>query len=88
MQNKANFVRFLPQKQRFHQKTKPKQTQTKPNRKTAKMNLYPLLTKRYEKKRLFERNENKPKFITANPDSSGEDGQSQIIGYWIMTNEY
>ena len=52
---------FLPQKPRFRQKTNPKQTQTKPNRKTAKMNLSYVLTKRYEKKRLFERNENKPK---------------------------
>ena len=52
---------FPDQKQRFHPKTNPKQTQTKPNCKTAKMNLYPLLSKRYEKIRLFDRNENKPK---------------------------
>ncbi len=37
------------QKPQFHQKTNPKRAQTKPNRKTAKMNLYPLLTERYEK---------------------------------------
>ncbi len=52
---------FSAQKPRFCSKTNPKQTQTKPNWKTTKMDLYPVLTKRYEKKRLFERNENKPK---------------------------
>ena len=52
---------YLAQKPQFHQKTNPKRTQTKPNRWIAKMNLYPLLTKHYEKIRLFERNENKPK---------------------------
>ena len=71
---------FLPQKPRFYQKTNPKQTQTKPNRKTAKMNLSPLLTKRYEKKRLFDQNENKPK---TNPNfilhSLGEGGQTQFL---------
>ena len=38
-----------------------KRTQTKPICKTAKMNVYPLLTVYYENLRLFERNENKPK---------------------------
>ncbi len=52
---------FPAQKQRFGEKTNPKQTQTKPNHWITKMNLYPVLTKRYEKIRLFERNENKPK---------------------------
>ena len=37
------------QKPRFHQKTNPKRTQTKPNGFDAKMNLYPVIIKRYEK---------------------------------------
>ncbi len=58
---------FSAQKPRFHQKTNPKQTQTKPNRWIAKMNVCPLLTKHYEKIRLFDRNENKPK---SNPNQT------------------
>ncbi len=60
---------FSTQKQQFSPKTNPKQTQTKPNHWIAKMNLYHVLTKRYEKIRLFKRNENKPK---TNPISSAE----------------
>ncbi len=40
---------FSAQKPRFCQKTNPKRTQTKPNCKTPKINLYPLLSRRYEK---------------------------------------
>ena len=36
------------QKPRFHPKTNPKRTQTKPNGFDAKMNIYPLLTVYYE----------------------------------------
>ena len=49
---------FSAQKPRFHPKTNPKQTQTKPNCKIPKINLFPLLSKCYEKIRLFDRNEN------------------------------
>ncbi len=52
---------FSAQKRSFHQKTNPKRTQTKPNCKTAKINLCPVLTRRYEKIRLYDRNENKAK---------------------------
>ena len=51
---------FSAQKSRFRQKTKPKQTQTKPNGYLPKMNASPLLTRYYEKLRLSGRNENKP----------------------------
>ena len=40
---------FPAQKQRFGEKTNPKRTQTKPNGFDAKMNLYPVIIKRYEK---------------------------------------
>ena len=52
---------FFGQKPRFGEKTNPKQTQTNPNCKTDKMNLYPLFSKSYEKIRRNDRNENKPK---------------------------
>ncbi len=61
LKKQTQFYAFLGPKTAISPKTKPIQTQTKPICKTAKMNVYPLLTKRYEKKRLFDRNENKPK---------------------------
>ena len=63
---------FSTQKRSFSQKTNPKRTQTKPICKIPKINLYPLLSKHYEKIRLFDRNENKPKTKPKQSQSYGK----------------
>ena len=52
MQNEPKFPRFQPKNRDFAQKrtqNKPKTNPNKANGFDAKMNVYPLLTKRYEK---------------------------------------